>query len=393
MLNITEPNKNPAGQFALFALGFRPFFLFAGVASFLLVACWSIAFSNGWSITTYMPGTYWHSHEMIFGYSAAVIAGFLLTAVRNWTGVMTLKGKPLMALALLWLLARILPFTSIELLWFSLFDMAFLPLLAIAIARPIVKVKQWKNIFFVALILLFAVANGLFHAEILFQVKGAEELGVHAGLGVIIVIITIMAGRVVGFFIERGLDSKVRTYQWAEQLALWATVLFMAGQFFLPKTVLILVAMLAAVGHLARLVGWYHVEIWRVPLLWVLYLGYAWLFIGFVFTALELNGVLAETLAIHTFTVGTIGVMTIGMMARVALGHTGRDLQTLPAMSWSFVLVNLAVVVRVLLPLFDMERYLNWIQLAGIMWVLAFVIFCWIYIPILIRPRVDGTPG
>lgn len=393
MIQITEPAKPVTGRFALFALGFRPFFLLAGVTGFLLLSYWVLAFSKGWPVTAHMPGVYWHSHEMIFGYTAAVIAGFLLTAVRNWTGVMTLNGKPLMVLALLWLIARILPFTSIDLMLFSLFDLAFLPLLAMAIACPIVKARQWKNLFFVPLLLLYALANGLFHAEILLQVEGAEETSIHGGLGVIITIITIMAGRVVGFFIERGIAGKVRTYQWAEQLALWGTVAFMAGQFFLPASILTIVAIIAAIGHMARLVGWHHVELWRVPLLWVLYLGYAWLFIGFIFSALELNGLVAETLAIHLYTTGTIGVMTMGMMARVALGHTGRELQANTAMIWSFALINLAVVVRVFLPLINMEMYLGWIQLAGIMWMLAFIIFSWVYIPILMRPRIDGMPG
>jgi uncharacterized protein involved in response to NO len=393
MMQISEPDKQPVGQFALFALGFRPFFLLAGVSGLMLLAYWVLAYSNGWQVTEHLPASYWHSHEMIFGYSAAVIAGFLLTAVRNWTGVTTLKGAPLIILASLWLLARILPFASIELFWFSLVDMAFLPLLAMAIAYPVIKVKQWKNLFFVPLLLLYAMANGFFHAEVVFSIEGAEETGMHGGLGVIIMIITIMAGRVIGFFIERGLANKVKTYQWAEQLALWGTALFMAGQFFLPKPVLTVIAVVAAIGHLARLVGWHNPEIWRVPLLWVLYLGYTWLFSGFVLSAMELNGLIAETLAIHAFTTGAIGVMTLGMMARVALGHTGRALQSNIAMSWAFVLINLAVVVRVFFPVFAMHRYLDWIQLAGLMWTLAFVIFSLVYMPILIRPRVDGTPG
>ncbi|MEJ2142716.1 MAG: NnrS family protein, partial [Gammaproteobacteria bacterium] len=243
------------------------------------------------------------------------------------------------------------------------------------------------------LLVLYAVANALFHAEVLLNFQGGEEAGIHGGLAVIIMIITVMAGRVVGFFIERGLDSKVRTYPWAEHLAIWGTALFMICQFFQFKPGLTVIVVIAASGHLVRLVGWYNSEIWRVPLLWVLYMGYIWLFAGFVLTALELNGIIAETLAIHTFTVGTIGVMTLGMMARVALGHTGREMKSHPAINISFLLVNLAMVTRVVFPLIFPEQYLRWIQITGWLWILAFVIFCFIYVPILIKPRVDGRPG
>lgn len=393
MHQIAEPGAQSNQRIALLALGFRPFFLLAGLSGVLLVGYWVIAFIKGWSTSPHFPSVYWHSHEMIFGYSAAVIAGFLLTAVRNWTDVATVNGKWLLLLALVWLAARILPLTTIGLAWFSLVDMLFLPLLAFAIACPLIKVKQKQNFMFIALLLIYAVANGLFHAEVLLNYPGGEEAGIHGGLAVIIMIITVMAGRVVGFFIERGLDSKVSSYAWAEQLAIWGTALFMISQFFQFKTGLTVIIIIAAMGHLARLVGWYHREIWRVPLLWVLYMGYVWLFAGFVLTVLELHGIVAETLAIHTFTVGTIGVMTVGMMARVALGHTGREMKTHPAMTISFIVINLAVVTRVAFPLMFPEQYLRWVQISGWMWVLAFVIFCLIYAPILIKPRVDGRPG
>lgn len=390
---INEPDKKVTSQFALFALGFRPFFLLAGFSAIFLLGLWVIAFSQGWQIPTHIPAVYWHSHEMIFGYSAAVIAGFLLTAVRNWTGVSTLSGKSLMALSLLWLAARILPFTATDLIIVSIIDTSFLFFLALAIAYPIIKVKQWKNLFFVPLLLLYAVANGLFYAELILGLEGAEEWAIHGGLGVVITLITIMAGRVVGFFIERGISTKVTTYRSAEFMALTGTILFMAGQFFLPTTLLTILAMIAALGHLGRLHGWYNAEIWQVPLLWVLYLGYIWLLIGFVLTALEINNVIAETLAIHAFTTGTIGIMTLGMMARVALGHTGRPMQTSTVMTGCFILINLSAIVRVVLPLLLPDMYINWVQIAGLLWVVAFTIFVLVYTHILVKTRIDGMPG
>ncbi|MGD8526718.1 MAG: NnrS family protein, partial [Thioalkalispiraceae bacterium] len=308
MIQITEPAKKVDKRLVPFALGFRPFFSLAGIAAVVLLGYWLIVFSRGLQVSEHLPAVYWHSHEMVFGYSAAVIAGFLLTAVRNWTSIMTLNGKPLLLLVLVWLLARILPFTSAELLWFSVVDMLFLPLLAVAIAYPLLKVKQWQNIIFVGLLLVYALANGLFHAELLFNLEGGEEMGIHAGLAVVIMIITIMAGRVVGFFIERGIGDKVKRYPLAEQLAIWGSALFMLGQFYPLENLLTVISILAAIGHLARLAGWYHRQIWQAPLLWVLYVGYAWLCLGFILTGLELNKVIAETLAIHAFTTGAIGV-------------------------------------------------------------------------------------
>ncbi|MGD8812318.1 MAG: NnrS family protein [Thioalkalispiraceae bacterium] len=393
MIQITEPAKKVDKRLVPFALGFRPFFSLAGIAAVVLLGYWLIVFSRGLQVSEHLPAVYWHSHEMVFGYSAAVIAGFLLTAVRNWTSIMTLNGKPLLLLVLVWLLARILPFTSAELLWFSVVDMLFLPLLAVAIAYPLLKVKQWQNIIFVGLLLVYALANGLFHAELLFNLEGGEETGIHAGLAVVIMIITIMAGRVVGFFIERGIGDKVKRYPLAEQLAIWGSALFMLGQFYPLENLLTVISILAAIGHLARLAGWYHRQIWQAPLLWVLYVGYAWLCLGFILTGLELNKVIAETLAIHAFTTGAIGVITIGMMARVTTGHTGREMKIHPVMSLGFVLINLAVVVRVFLPMLLAEHYLLWIQLSGILWVLGFLLFVLVYLPMLLRPRVDGLPG
>lgn len=392
MIQISEPPVTSPPRLALFNLGFRPFFLLAGLSAVLLLAYWVTSLSQGVHAVSIAPVN-WHSHEMIFGYSAAVIAGFLLTAVRNWTDVQTLNGKPLMLLAIIWLVARILPFTSLPPGWFSIIDMLFLPLFALAIASPIVKVKQWKNMLFVPLILLFAVANGFFHAELVYGVSDGMQVGILGGLGVIIMIITVMAGRVVGFFIERGLGEKITSYEWAEWLSLRGTLLLMAGLFIFSGSVLSAIAIFAAIGHIGRLVGWYNKQLWTVPLLWVLYLGYCWLAAGFVLSALALHGIIDRSLAIHTFTVGAIGIMTIGMMARVALGHSGREMKTTRWMNGAFVLINLAVVVRVVMPLLAPGNYMLWVELSAALWILAFLIFTLIYLPVLTLPRIDGRPG
>jgi len=391
-MQITEPPSQQKAV-ALFSLGFRPFFLVAGLSAFLLMAYWLHVFSAGLVVSDQIAPVYWHSHEMIFAYTAAVIAGFLLTAVKNWTGVQTLKGTWLAALFLIWLLPRLMFVLNVDVFWLAVVDLLFLPLLAIAIACPILKARQWNNLFFVSLILIFAASHLVFYLQFLAGLDAGEEWGVHTALGVVLIIITVMAGRVIGFFIERGINENVKSFRWANQLALWATVAFVALQFVLPKSWLTMIVVLAMLGHLGRLVGWHHQQLWRVPLLWILYLGYIWLTLGFALTALELNGLVAETLAIHMFTVGAIGVITLGMMARVALGHTGRAMQQHKLVTLAFVVINIAVILRVFAPLLWPQLHLLWVQLAGASWILAFLCFSLVYLPILWFSRVDGRPG
>jgi len=394
VLQINTDKPIPPDRFSLFALGFRPFFLLAGLAALLLMANWVSGFISGESISTFYPATSWHSHEMIYGYAVAVIAGFLLTSVRNWTGVQTATHGRLILLALLWLAGRLLPlmpFASER--WLAVVDLAFLPVLALAIAYPIVRVRQWHNLVFVPLLLLLATGNALFHAGLVNWLVDGVSLGIQMGLAVVILLIVIMAGRVVGFFIERGLGESVRQWRWAEVLAIGASAAYLIAQFFLQGPPLAVIAWIAALGHLARLVAWHRPALWRVPLLWVLYLGYAWVLLGFVLfglTPLDLPG---GSIAIHAFTAGAIGTMTLGMMARVSLGHTGREMQSRRLTDLAFVLINLAALTRVFLPLAAPAMLLTAIKLAGVLWALAFTLFLIVYAPMLMRARVDGRPG
>ena len=389
VLQINTDKPIPPERFSLFALGFRPFFLLAGLAALLLMANWVSGFINGESISTFYPATSWHSHEMIYGYAVAVIAGFLLTSVRNWTGVQTATHGRLILLALLWLAGRLLPlmrFASER--WLAVVDLAFLPILALAIAYPIVRVRQWRNLVFVPLLLLLATGNVLFHAGLVNWLVDGVSLGIQMGLAVVILLIVIMAGRVVGFFIERGLGESVRQWRWAEVLAIGASAVYLIAQFFLQGQPLAVIAWIAALGHLARLVAWHRPALWRVPLLWVLYLGYAWVLLGFVLFGLAPLDLPGGSVAIHAFTAGAIGTMTLGMMARVSLGHTGREMQSRRLTDLAFLLINLAAAT-----LAAPAMLLTAIKLAGVLWALAFTLFLIVYAPMLMRARVDGRPG
>ena len=380
----------------IFALGFRPFFLLAGWLAILLMAFWVPVFVGGVASDIYYAQIDWHSHEMIFGYTVAVIAGFLLTAVRNWTNTPTPSGLPLAEMGALWLVARILPiFVAIFPRWLiAAADLAFLPTFAIGIAVPLLKNNEKQNLIFLPLLAVLWSADLLVHADVLGLAPNLARKGVFLGLDVIILVIVIMGGRVIPFFTERALSVVLKRWRIVEWLSPVSVILFLVAELFRPDSVTSAsLAALAACANGARLAGWYTPRYWRVPLLWVLHLGYGWIILGFYLKAGTALGLVPPQFTIHAFTVGGIGVLTLGMMARVSLGHTGRPLKVGAAMTSAFVLINLAAVGRGLLPLFFPQFFLQLIVASGAFWIAAFTIFIIVYTPILIQPRVDGRPG
>ena len=380
----------------IFALGFRPFFLLAGWLAILLMAFWVPVFVGGVASDIYYAQIDWHSHEMIFGYTVAVIAGFLLTAVRNWTNTPTPSGLPLAGMGALWLIARILPIlVAIFPRWLiAAADLAFLPTFAIGIAVPLLKNNEKQNLIFLPLLAVLWSADLLVHADVLGLPLNLARKGVFLGLDVIILVIVIMGGRVIPFFTERALSVVLKRWRIVEWLSPVSVILFLVAELFRPDSITSAsLAALAACANGARLAGWYTPRYWRVPLLWVLHLGYGWIVVGFYLKAGTALGLVPPQFTIHAFTVGGIGVLTLGMMARVSLGHTGRPLKVGAAMTSAFVLINLAAVGRGLLPPFFPQFFSQLIVASGVFWIAAFTIFIIVYTPILIQPRVDGRPG
>lgn len=393
---ITDPTSKPPQGFALFALGFRPFFLAAGLAAVLLIALWLLGYSQVISLPLYYGAVTWHAHEMLFGYVVAVVAGFLLTAVRNWTDIQTSSGLPLALLALLWLLGRVAPFIMVLPPWLvATLDLAFLPLLAIALAIPILRVKQYKNLIFVILLTLLTIANLLVHLQMLGVAQNTAHTGIMLAMYAIVLIIVIMGGRVIPFFVERGLDgAKTRTWPWVEYLSIASVVaVALVDPIALEPLIIALVAGFAAVIHAWRLSGWVVKGVGTVPLLWVLLTAYAWIVTGFVLLAFAQLGWMSSFLSLHAFTTGGMGIMTLGMMSRVALGHTGRMMQIGKPVAVAFFLLNIATLIRVVLPMIMPEFYTAFINLAGVLWIVSFGLFVFVYVPILTQPRVDGMPG
>jgi len=395
--NIKDPDASPRPVFALFALGFRPFFLLAGIAATFLVPLWIHRFLDVTAPAGYYDPLSWHAHEMLFGYSVAVIAGFLLTAAHNWTGLPTLAGKPLAALALLWLAARVLPFFAPQVapVVIASVDMLFLPLLALALAIPLLRSRQWQQLVFLPVLVALSGANLMVHLQQLGLSASSASTGIKFALYLVLLLIVILGGRVIPFFTDRGLEREVtRRWKLVEGLSIGSLLLLAILDLLdFPAPVLATIAATAALAHALRLYGWYQSAIWRVPMLWILQLAYAWLVLGLVLQALAAAGLLNPMLALHAHTLGAIGGMTLGMMARVSLGHSGREINAACLTIWVFVLINLAALVRVLLPIVDASRYSLWLQLSAILWTLAFALFVLGYAPILMKPRVDGRPG
>ena len=384
-------------EYPLFALGFRTFFALAGLFALILIVLWNAIFKGQLELDNYFPSTYWHGHEMLLGYAVAVIAGFLLTAVKNWTGKPTVTGDQLAGLGLLWLYGRILPFYSGLLpdALIALVDFSFLPALAYQVSKPIIQAKHYKSLVFIGLLLLLTLGNGLVHSEMLGLQQNSAWTGIQIVVATIVSMILIIAGRVFPFFTERGLPGTLALRNpLLDALSIASAILVFSLQLFaVSGGILALAAVLAVVINIARISGWYVQRIWYVPLLWVLYIGYGWIVLGFALTAFAAYGLVLSSLALHAFTIGGIGVLTLGMMARVSLGHTGRALKASNAMAIAFVLINLAALLRVLLPIALTDWYGILVYGSTLSWLAAFSLFFFVYVPMLTSPRVDGQEG
>ncbi len=397
MITIQDPARR-VPRFALFNLGFRPFFLLAGLYSPIAILLWVGVFVYGWSLPRmpFLP-IYWHAHEMIFGYGMAVVAGFLLTAVRNWTGLPTAQGAPLAGLTLLWLAARSAGWMTHSVAVPMTFDLAFDVLFIVAVTLPIMRTRQKQQAGIVAKLVLLALANLAFWLGIAGVLRHGVEWGLYSGVYLLVALMFNMARRVLPFFIERGVGYPVQltNHAWIDRSNLYLFLAFWIADVFVQLPLLTsLLALLLCVVHSIRLAGWHTRGIWSKPLLWVLYLGYAIVTAGFLLKAVTPMLSLSPTLALHAIALGGVGIMTVGMMARVSLGHTGRNIQQPPErLTMVFTLLVLAVVFRVVLPVIISAHYLLWLAMAQVAWIVAFLLFVRIYAPILVQARVDGQPG
>ena len=389
-----QPGPPPvAAGFALWNLGFRPFYLLAGIFSAVSVLLWMLQYS-GWLPFAYLQGPLWHGHEMLFGFTMAVVAGFLLTAVRAWTGEPTLVGVPLMALAALWVAGRVLVLTPLG-LPAAIVSAAFPVALAVAIAVPLLRAGNVRNYFFVGLLVLMGVLIATLHLGLQGVFELPPRLGLVLGLDVMLFIMVVMGGRVIPMFTNNGVPGAGATrHAPLEKLALGSVLLlFIADLLQLPSPVMAVVALGAAFAHGLRLYCWRSWRTLAVPLVWILHAAYAWIVVYLVLRGLSALGWLAESYAIHALTTGAIGGLTLGMMTRTARGHTARPLVADGFELTCFLLIQAAAVVRVFSGMVAPALYLPGIQLSGVLWSAAFAIYALRYWPVLSQPRLDGKPG
>lgn len=394
---LGEPTPSrPTPRFALFELGFRPFFSLAGLSAIAFMAIWLGSWASGHPSSDYYGMVTWHSHEMLFGYSIAVIAGFLLTATRNWTGMHTPEGKPLAVLVGIWLAGRIAPFLYpiIPASVVAIADLLFLPAVLLALYTPLMSGGNKSNRVFLLLFAGMTIANLLIHLESL-GYSPLADTGITFMLNLVLLLLTFLAGRVMPFFTDMAIPgAKSRTDINLERAVYGSLFALVVVELFYPAAWLIgAVAFGVALTQGMRLAGWYTHRIWSIPILWILFTAYGWMIIGFAMKAAAAAGWLPINNAIHALTVGAVGTLTLGMMARVSLGHTGRELRTSRLVYISFILLNLGVVARVIAPIIIPQWYNHWIHLSGTLWIAAFALFSTVYLPILIQSRIDGRPG
>ena len=378
----------------LFSYGFRPFFLGAGVWAILSVALWLGSLAGLWALAPGYGALAWHAHEMLFGYGSAVVAGFLLTAVPNWTGRLPVAGWRLMLLFLLWCVARaaFLVMAPVGPLPAVVIDSLFLPCLLLAMAREIVVGRNWRNLTPLALVGLLAAANIGFHAEVL--IAGGPDISMRVAVAALIGLIMLIGGRIVPSFTHSMLSrigSERRPVSFNRfdvvtllvsgmALLLWIVrpASDVTGAFFL----------IAAIVQCVRLWRWAGVHTWREPLVFVLHLGYAFIPLGFLVgaTSIPVPGSIAGTAALHAWTVGAIGLMTLGVMTRATRGHTGRDLSastTTLAIYGAMIAAALLRIGASLVP----GAYGIMLDAAGMAWIAAFGMFLFEYGPMLLGPR------
>jgi uncharacterized protein involved in response to NO len=394
---LPEPTQRP--RWALGAKGFRPFFLLAAMFAGAIVPLWVLVVAGWAKPTGYLEMASWHAHEMILGYGVAVIAGFLLTAVGNWTQRETLVGLPLLALSVLWALGRaamlcggVLPRG-----WVAATDLAFLPALMVVLARPLVAARNRRNFVMLGVLGALCAANVVVHLDALGLVgRGAARHAALVALDVVCLLIVILAGRVIPMFTRNATGiASIRSSPRLDGLAVLAVgVLTVVDALAPARAIGAAAAGAAGVLVVARAARWGARHTARHPLLWILHTGHAWLALGLLSRGL---GAFAfpfpESLSTHALTVGALGSLTLGMMARVSLGHTGRPLVAPRAATWAFVAITAAAVARVLGPLLAPGWYLEELAAAGGLWTAAFVLYLAAYARVLAAPRLDGRAG
>ena len=390
---IEQPSSRHPQRFALWDLGFRPFYLAASAFSAVSIVLWMLQFT-GMLGTTYLAGPVWHAHEMLFGFALPVVVGFLFTAGRNWTHRATPTGGLLMALVLLWLAGRVLVLTPFA--WLAAAVNVAFPLAAAAcLAKPFIEARNRRNYFFIGLLASMGVASGFVHLTQLGVVEAPAWAGLQLGLDVVLFIVAVMAGRVIPMFTNNGVPGAGAVRNGAvEDFALGSVLVLLAIDLMgFNGGVVLLVAGVACAAHALRWALWRPWKTGRAPLVWVLHAAYCWVPIHLGLRVLAEIGLVASSASTHALTVGAIGALTVGMMTRTARGHTARPLRADRFDVACYVLVLSAGLTRVLVPMLWPLATLASLQASAVLWSAGFGLYAVRYWPVLTRARLDGTAG
>lgn len=395
------PRYRPSHGPAILSAGFRPFFLLAAAWAAAAVPMWLMLYTGAAGIPAAMPAAIWHAHEMVFGYAAATVAGFMLTAIPNWTGRMPLQGGPLASLALIWAVGRFAMLSSgwIGAMGVAILDLAFPLVFLVVVAREIAAGRNWRNLPMVLALAVLLLANALVHLEPL-GIAATAELGNRLGIATLLLLISFVGGRIVPSFTRNWLVKQrpeipaPATHDALDRAVLAATAMASAFWAVAPEATLSHWAeLIAGVAQCSRLARWRGGATLREPLVWALHLGYGWLALGFLLLAVNgFASLMPQTAALHALTVGAIGTMTLAVMTRASLGHTGRSLAAGPITTTIYMLITLAAILRLVAPLGG-EFYVSVLTSAGAAWSGAFALFVIAYVRPLSTPRLKGEGG
>lgn len=397
LVTLGAKRSAPTG-FALFEKGFRPFFALASLFAIGIVPLWLLvrAGTLGWG--GYLLPTAWHAHEMVFGYTMAVVAGFLLTAASNWTKRTTATGIFLVVLCFAWVVGRVAPLLGGVLPdeAIAAASLVFLPLVAIAVGRVVVLAKSRRNYGLVLVLALLFLAQLATHLGALAGSVRWQTTGPRLGVDLIVVIILVIGGRIIPMFTRNTTKAEgIRNLPWLDRLSIGSAVAIVAADALSVRgAALGAIAALAALASASRMRHWGTQHTLREPLLWVLHAGFAFVPLGFALRAIAaFVPSVSDSTALHALTAGAIGTLTLGMMTRVSIGHTGRELSAPTSLGIAFALVIFAAVVRVAGPLVGGSLTQPALYLSATAWTLAFAIYLVRIGPYLFKPRPDGEPG
>ncbi|MBL6928598.1 MAG: NnrS family protein [Rhodospirillales bacterium] len=391
----------PTASFALFGYGFRPFFLLAGGYAVLSIAVWAAVFMWGRALPSDLPPSLWHAHEMLFGFSVAAAAGFLMTAVPSWTGTPRVSGAPLAVLVIIWLAGRVAFWMdgSLSPVAVAIIDMAFIPALIAAIAGPIIGSGQKRNFLFPGFLLIGVMANGFFHAEALGWTEDTASWSLRLTIYVFVLMVALIGGRITPRFTANALKASdpeidVRSDPRVEKAVILSMIAAIAADLAgAPPTLSGALALAAAIALGFRMRHWHTARTLDDPIVWVLHLGHAWVPFAFACkAAADIAGWLPADAALHAFTTGAIGTTVLAVMTRAGLGHTGRPLLAPKPVVTAYLLVTVAALARIFGPVLT-DDLLMWVVVPAGLWIAAFGMFTFVFAPILIGPRPDGKPG